>query len=53
MTIQELYDWAVENNVENEEIVTYTYYGEHTSSIQPEIIKIEGRNGLGWTMVEL
>ena len=52
MTIQELYDWAVRNGVENEEIVTYSSYGERTSYIEPEIIKIEG-NGLGWTEVEL
>lgn len=38
MTIQELYEWAKENNALEADLSVYDSYGEHTSNIEPEII---------------
>ena len=38
MTIQELYDWAVENDVANCDLVVRDSFGSTTHDIQPEIL---------------
>lgn len=42
MTIKELYEWAIQNNVENADIVVYDYDGAKTSYIEPTIIQHNG-----------
>ena len=37
MTIQELYNWAVENNVEDCDIIVKDSYGSDTYCVDPEI----------------
>ena len=53
MTIQELYDWAVENNVTDAYIVVKDYTGADTDCIEPEIVNHKNQFGIGWTDVEL
>ncbi len=48
MTIQELYDWAVENNVLDCDIVVRDNCGDTTHYVEPEIVK-----HTGYTEVEL
>ena len=42
MTIKELYEWAIKNNVEDSDIVVYDYNGERNSNIEPTIIQHNG-----------
>ena len=53
MTIQELYDWAVENNVTDAYIIVRDSTGANTDYIEPEIVNHKNQFGIGWTDVEL
>ena len=53
MTIQELHDWAVENNVLDCDIIIRDSYGDHTSYIEPTIVTHKCANGSEYKEVEL
>ena len=53
MTIQELYDWAVREGVENCDLVVCTPDGDTTHYILPEIVTHTYQNGDKYKEVEL
>lgn len=53
MTIQELYNWAVENNVENCDIIVRDCYGSKTEYIEPNIVHHHHNNGSDYYEIEL
>lgn len=41
MTIKELYEWAVQNGVENCDLVVRDYSGSETYNVLPEVVEYE------------
>ena len=53
MTIYQLYQWAVENHVEDCELSVRDSDGWYTNNIEPEIITHKYENGYAFKEVEL
>ena len=52
MTIKELYNWAVKNNVEDCDISVRDYSGSYSSNVEPEIVNHQN-NETNWIEIEL
>lgn len=53
MTVQDLYNWAVENNVENCEILVRDCYGSEGYVYLPDIVEHTFENGESYKEIEL